>query len=187
MRGKQSAVCPTFAAVKNATSILIMKLKSISPVEKVGFERLRPNHWISHTEITIDASPEQVWEVLMDTASYANWAELLIKVDGKIEDQGRVDVLFRLGKEGKPTLYHNDLHVIEGTEFYWTDLRAMGIKDRHCFRVEPAEGGKTRFIQSDQALGGMAWLLGRVFVNVQIKNYPLFNQSLKAEVERRYA
>ena len=35
-----------------------MELKEISPVEKVGHEKLKLNHWVTHTEIIINANPE---------------------------------------------------------------------------------------------------------------------------------
>ncbi|GAB4428680.1 MAG: hypothetical protein OHK0039_47240 [Bacteroidia bacterium] len=163
-----------------------MELKSISPIEKVGSEKLKMSHWISHTEIIIDARPEQVWKVMTDTASYPNWSEIMIKMDGKIVDKGKIDVLFKMGPDAKPQLFHNTLFVQEGVEFYWSQVQALGIKDRHCFRVEATGDGKTRFIQSDQVLGGLTWLIGKRAVDLQLSIYPLFNRALKAEVERRF-
>ncbi len=164
-----------------------MELKNISPIEKVGYKKLKSSHWISHTEIIIDATPEQVWSVLTDTESYPKWNEIILKMDGKIVDKGKVDVLFKAGQKAKPQLFHNNLFVEDGVEFYWSQVQAMGIKDRHCFRVEPLDGGKTRFIQSDQALGGLTWLLGKIASKTQLDVYPIFNRSLKKEVERRFS
>lgn len=163
-----------------------MELKNISPVEKTGFAKLKWNHWISHTEILINARPEQVWKVMTDTASYPEWSEIMIKMDGKIVDQGKIDVLFKMGPNAKPQLFHNTLFVQEGVEFYWSQVQALGIKDRHCFRIEATGDGKTRFIQSDQVLGGLTWLIGKRAVDLQLSIYPLFNRALKAEVERRF-
>mgnify|MGYP005847925209 CR=1 FL=1 len=165
-----------------------MELKNISPNEKVGFQRLKMGHWISHTEIIIDASPKQVWSVLTDTESYSKWNEIILKMDGKIIDKGKVDVLFKAGPKAKPQLYHHDtLHVEDGVQFYWSDVQTMGIKDRHCFRVEAIEGGKSKFIHSDQVMGGMTLLFGKLASRTQIEVYPLFNRALKAEVERRFS
>lgn len=163
-----------------------MELKNISPIEKVGYEKHNAGHWVTHTEIMIDATPEQVWSILTDTENYGNWNEIILKIDGKIEDQGEVDVLFKAGAKAKPQKFHNFLYVEAGVEFYWSQVQALGIKDRHCFRVEPVADNKTRFIQSDQALGGMTWLFGKLAKNTQLEVYPIFNRALKAEVERRF-
>ena len=171
---------------KQTENIQNMELKNISPIEKVGSKKLKLSHWISHTEIIIDANPAQVWSVLTDTESYPNWNEIILKFEGKIVDKGKVDVLFKAGPKAKPQLFHNTLFVEDGVEFYWSQVQTMGIKDRHCFRVEAMENGKTRFIQSDQALGGLTWLIGIMAANIQMDVYPMFTRALKAEVERRF-
>ncbi len=163
-----------------------MELKNISPIEKVGYQKLKMSHWVSHTEIIINATPEQVWSVLTDTESYGKWNDIILEMDGKIVDKGIVDVLFKAEPKANPQLFHNHLFVEEGVEFYWSQVQTMGIKDRHCFRVEATKDGKTRFIQSDQALGGLSWLIGKMAVNIQLSVYPMFNRALKAEVERRF-
>lgn len=164
-----------------------MELKNISAIEKAGYKKLKMSHWISHTEIIIDASPEQVWSVLTDTESYGQWNDIILEIDGKIEDKAMVDVLFKAGPKAKPQRFHHDtIHVKQGVEFYWSDVQTMGIKDRHCFSVEAMGDGKTRFIHSDQVIGGLSWLVGKLAINVQLNVYPMFNRALKAEVERRY-
>jgi hypothetical protein len=171
----------------NPQNLTNMELKEISPIEKVGYEKLKNSHWVSHTEIIIDATPDQVWSVLLDTKSYPDWSEIILKIDGEIVDKGEVDVLFQAGPKAKPQTFHNYLYVEEGVEFYWSQVQTLCIKDRHCFRVEAIADGKTRFIQSDQALGGLTWMIGKVAAKTQLNIYPTFNRSLKKEVERRFS
>ncbi len=61
----------------------------------------------------------------------------------------------------------------------------MGISDNHHFRVEPTDDGKTRFVQSDELIGGATWLMSGYLAKVYLKGYGDFNRSLKEEVERR--
>jgi uncharacterized protein YndB with AHSA1/START domain len=46
---------------------------------------------ISH-EIEIDASPEAVWAVLVDTASYPEWNPFVRKLDGELREGARLEV-----------------------------------------------------------------------------------------------
>jgi hypothetical protein len=164
-----------------------MELKNISPIEKIGYKKLKSGHWASHTEIIIDATPEQVWSVLIDTERYGKWNDIILEIKGKIEDQSPVDVLFKAGPKAKPQWFHHDtIYVEQGVQFYWSDIQTMGIKDRHCFRVETADGRKTKFIHTDEVIGGMTWLIGKMAINIQMDVYPMFNRSLKAEVEKRF-
>lgn len=164
-----------------------IELKTISPIEKVGYKKLEGSHWVSYTDIIIDATPEQVWSVLTDEQSYPNWNEIIIKMEGEIVDKGTLDVTFKNGVDAKPKVYHHpNIHVEDRVEFYWSNIEIMGIRDRHCFRVKATNDGKTRFIQSDESIKGITWLLGKTVVKAQIDLYPTFNKSLKAEVEKRF-
>lgn len=47
-----------------------------------------------HSEIEIAASPEDVWQVLMDKDAYREWNPVLIPVDGKLEEGAKVTYEF---------------------------------------------------------------------------------------------
>lgn len=44
--------------------------------EKLETKKIKGGYRTIHAEIIIDASPEQVWEVLTDAKSYSQWANL---------------------------------------------------------------------------------------------------------------
>ncbi len=43
-----------------------------------------------HSETMIDASPELIWEILMDEESYPIWNKVLIPIKGEIEEGNRL-------------------------------------------------------------------------------------------------
>lgn len=155
--------------------------------ENVKVEKLSTSHRTIYTDILIDATPEQVWSVLTDTASYKNWAAFLIDIQGEIKDGGKITAVFQTNPEKKKlnTIEHI-IAVEEGKEFYWTEKGPGGITDNHHFKVESAENGKTRFVHSDELKGGMTWLMGGTLTKLYEKGYQTFNRNLKAEVERRF-
>ncbi len=53
-----------------------------------------------HTELVIEASPEQIWEVLMDEEAYKEWNQVLIPITGRIE-QGNKLTYALIQPEGK--------------------------------------------------------------------------------------
>lgn len=156
--------------------------------EKVETEKVKAGHRTVHAEIIIDATPQQVWSVLTDTKSYGSWAKFMTKIDGEIKDQGNITVDFTVDEEKQKI--NQVKHVIsatEGKEFAWSEKFMMGMIDNHRFIVEATADGKTRFIQSDEVKGGMAWLFGKSLMKFEMKNYPVFNRSLKAEAEKRFS
>lgn len=155
--------------------------------EKIETNKIKLGYRTIHTEIIIDAKPEQVWEVLTDTDSYKNWAKFMVNLEGEIIDRAPVSAYFLMNeKRGKIEKMDHIISVRAGTEFSWSDVFMLGMKDHHRFIVEPTSDGKTRFIQSDLVHGGLAWLLAGSVIKFEAKNYPIFNRSLKAEVEKRF-
>lgn len=155
---------------------------------KATVEKRKASHYVFHTEVEINASPEQVWEVLTDTGAYKDWAAFMVDVKGDIKDGNTITVSFQLNPQ-KPKLNTIDhrIQVTEGEEFYWAEKGPMGICDNHHFRVEALAGGKTRFVQSDEIMKGMTWALGRMLSKMYLTGYQAFNAALKAEAERRAA
>lgn len=155
--------------------------------ENVEVEKIKASHRVIYTDIEIDATAEQVWSVLTDTASYKDWATFLVDIQGEIKDGNKITVVFQINpeKEKRTTIDHT-ISVVEGTVFYWAEKGPGGITDNHHFKVEPLSNGKTRFIQSDELKGGLTWLMGGNLSKMYGKGYQAFNRKLKTEVEQRF-
>ncbi len=158
-----------------------------SSKENVKVEKLSASHRTIYTDIVIDATPEQVWSVLTDTASYKNWATFLVDIKGEIKDGEKITAIFQTNpkKEKLNTIAHT-ISVEDGKEFYWAEKGPGGIRDNHHFRVEPTGDGKTRFVQSDEIMKGVTWLMGGNLSKMYAEGYQAFNRKLKAEVEQRF-
>lgn len=156
-------------------------------IENVKVEKINHSHRTIYTDIIIDATPKQVWSVLTDTDSYKNWAVFLVDIKGDIEDGEKITLVFKINPEKeKFTTIDHTISVIEGKEFFWAEKGPGGIKDNHHFKVESIGDGKTKFIQSDEIMKGMTWLLGNNLSKMYADGYQAFNRQLKAEVERRF-
>lgn len=157
-------------------------------MENANVEKLRASHYQIHTDILIDAAPAQVWAVLTDTASYGDWAAFMVGVQGDIADGAQIELAFQLNPaKDKQVKISHTIHVTDGQEFFWAEKGPMGICDNHHFRVEPTADGKTRFVQTDEIMKGMTWLLGGYLTKTYLAGYQAFNRALRAEAERRSA
>ena len=150
--------------------------------------KLGASHYAIHSEIEIAATPEQVWAVLTDTAAYKNWAAFMVSVAGEIADGNTISLEFQLNpKKAKRVAIDHVIQVTEGREFYWAEEGPGGIRENHHFAVHPVEAGKTRFVQSDEIMGGLTLLMGWKLSQIYCAGYQAFNEALKREVERRVA
>lgn len=155
--------------------------------ETVRVEKLKLSHRKIYTDIIINASSEQVWDVLKDTQSYKDWAAFLVDIDGTLTDGGKITARFQLNpsKESFNSIEHT-IQVEEGKSFYWAEKGPMGICDNHHFIVKAIDRHTSRFIQSDELTKGATFLLGGYLSKVYAKGYQAFNRHLKKEVERRF-
>jgi len=157
-----------------------------SNIENNRVEKISLSHRRIYSDIIINAKPEKVWDVLIDTKSYENWAKFLINIEGEIENNSKIQATFQLDptKEKYNKIEHT-ISVTKDEEYYWAEKGPLGICDNHHFKVESFEGDKTRFIQTDDLKKGATWLLGGYLSKIYLKGYDHFNNSLKEEVERR--
>lgn len=139
-------------------------------------------HRSIHSEIIIDAPPEEVWRVLTDWDHLREWSPTLLGMSGDIRHGQRVNCIYRfMGNELTP---EHTLHYEEGRAFGWSDPLLPGVIDGHRYCVEALSDGRTRFVQSDEVRGGLLSLFfGWIFVKEMVATYPRFNQALKERVE----
>jgi hypothetical protein len=116
------------------------------------------------TGTEIQASPEAVWEILTDFASYPVWNPATVRVVGTPEPGKRLDVTFR--KKGDRTMtLHPTVTVAEPfSELRWVGrLFVPGLFDaEHTFLLEPLEDGRVRFVQSETFEGLLVPFLRRM-------------------------
>ena len=108
-------------------------------------------------------------------------------IQGDIKDGETITAIFQTNPEKeKLTTIEHTISVTEGEEFYWAEKGPGGIRDNHHFIVESAGNGKTKFIQSDEIMKGVTWLMGANLSKMYADGYQAFNRNLKKEVEQRF-
>lgn len=136
------------------------------------------------TEITIQASPADVWDALTQLERYGEWNPFIIEAKGtiamgehlevKMQQPGRKPITFR------PTV----TEVVSGSVFEWLGhLGVGGIFDgRHRFELEEREDG-TRLTHSETFTGIIVPLLFRVLERGTTAGFEAMNAALKTRVE----
>lgn len=136
------------------------------------------------TEVEIDAPPERVWRVLTDFGAYPEWNPFIRSIDGetrvgsqlkiRIEPPGARGMTFR------PTVRAAE----PARELRWLGrLLVPGLVDgEHRLALEPLEGGRSRFIQSERFRGLLVGLLGGTLAATE-RGFEQMNESLKRRLE----
>jgi hypothetical protein len=133
--------------------------------------------------IELDAPPEEVWHVLVDTAAHSDWNPFITELHGSVEVGNRIDVRIT-PPGGRPMSFHPTVTDVEaGRKLAWLGhLLLPGLFDgAHSFALEPLPAGRTRLVQSETFRGLLVWFSGRLLQNTEA-GFTAMNEALRRRV-----
>lgn len=137
------------------------------------------------TQITIDASPDQVWTVLMDFEQYHEWNPFLISVKGRAVVGTQLDNEIRMS-EKKTMSFQPEVLVAETQkEFRWIGKTFVkGLFDgEHYFKLEPNANGSTTLIHGENFTGLLTGPIMKMIEKDTRGGFLAMNEALKNRVE----
>jgi len=141
-------------------------------------------HHELHTEIDIDATPEVVWQVLIDLDRWVDWNPFITSSVGKPE-VGEKLVNRMEPPGGKAITFKPQVTVVEdGKMFEWLGkLGFSGVFDgRHRFDVEATPTG-TKLTQSESLDGMLVRVMQKSLDSKTKSGFEAMNVALKARAE----
>lgn len=141
--------------------------------------------YIVQTHIEIDASAEQIWEILIDLDRYHEWNPFITRAKGRIAPGATFEVSPRAdsGKQHVFVPQVTDYH--EGRTFTWTGeffFRWFALGD-HSFRLSPTGDGRIRLDHYERIYGIGRWLVWRITKDQIRTGFDAMNRALKARAE----
>lgn len=140
------------------------------------------------TEIEINATPEQVWNVLTDWNRLKEWSSSFIgiSVDKLSKGEKFVSYFKNPLTGGVIELEHICSDYEEGIKFGWSGDIIGKIKDHHVYSLEPTQIGTTIFRQEDGLHGPHGRFMNFLAKHHMMSMYKKFNRELKERVESLY-
>lgn len=137
------------------------------------------------TEIIIDASSEQVWQVLTDYESYPDWNPFIISIEGEKEVGGRLkNTMLNDGKTSvfKPVIQKWE----ENQHFEWLGSLPLRLfTGRHYFILEPINANQTKLIHGEYFGGLLRGLIMKQIGEATLQSFLAMNRALKQRVESK--
>ena len=136
-------------------------------------------------EIEIQASAEQVWEVLTDFAAYRDWNPFIVEASGTALPGHRLELDMHLN-DRTMTFRPQVLEADPGRKLRWLGRLLMpGLFDgEHSFTIQPTGPGRVRLIQQEEFRGLLTPLLLAMIAKPTLASFHHMNQTLKARVEQ---
>src|SRR5262249_50798696 len=135
-------------------------------------------------EIEIDAPPERVWAVLTDFAAYPEWNPFIRQISGEQRVGARLEVRIEPPGARATTFKPTGRAIAANRELRWLGrLLVPGIVDgEHSLRIEPLDGGRSRFVQSERFSGVLVGFLKGTLAKTEA-GFEQMNAELKARAE----
>lgn len=135
------------------------------------------------TEIIINATPEKVWNILMDFDKYPQWNPFVKEITGSQQVGGQLKVTLKNGKGTSvftPTVVSNETANI----FEWLGSIPLGLfKGQHRFAIEKISETQVKFIHSEQFSGLLAGLIMSQIGETTRNGFIAMNKALKERAE----
>ena len=137
------------------------------------------------TEITINASPEAVWDILLDHSAYPDWNPFITQISGPTQPGENLIVIITppdsKPMEFKPLVLANE----KEKEFRWIGkLFVKGIFDgEHYFLLEPVGPDETRFTQGENFSGILSGIMMKMIGKNTKVGFESMNEALKKQAE----
>jgi hypothetical protein len=138
------------------------------------------------TSVTIEASTERVWSLLMDFPSYPRWNPFVRSIEGNPSVGGSLRILVcppgSNGMRFQPRVLVCDAK----RELRWKGkLLVPGLFDgEHYFKLAPSGSGATVFEQGEVFSGALVPLFRRSLDGATKQGFVAMNEALKREAER---
>lgn len=146
--------------------------------------RRPPMHEVA-TEIQIDASAAQVWDVLVDFAAHPDWNPFVRRISGEARAGTRLLVHVQPPGGRGMTFRPKVITAVPGQELRWLGrLLVPGLFDgEHYFRIVPLDGGGVRFIHGERFSGLLVGLAKASLDTGTRAGFEAMNRALKMRAE----
>ena len=135
------------------------------------------------TEILIEASPDEVWAVITDAASYGDWNSVIIEAKGTYGQNATIENLV-VENDGSQAWITSKVELFDPPRHLNQFGGYLGIITfDHHYILQPVDGG-TRVIQREDYTGLYVHFWDAEWLN---DGYGRVNQGLRDEVLRRKA
>ena len=140
------------------------------------------------TETRLDATPTEVWNVLIDFARYAEWNPLLLDARGEVKPGARVAMRVTAPDgSGKRYGFKATLVRVEpGVALEWKGGVPGVLSGLHYFRLSP-DGAGTRLFHGEDFSGFIVTLMGRKRIEGFRPAYEGLNHALAERLRTRAA
>jgi hypothetical protein len=134
------------------------------------------------TEITISASAESVWKLLLNSQDYPHWHPYITAIEGELALHKKIKV-HTIDQEKKAGQFKAYVLKLEpNKELAWGGSLGFVFRAKHYFIIEVIDSQTVRFIQGEYWRGWFGKMYGKKIYQKTFANFKLMNERMKVEL-----
>jgi hypothetical protein len=136
------------------------------------------------TEIEIDATAQEVWDVLVDFPRHPEWNPGMEKIEGTPAPGERLAVTFSMASGRTIVMKPHVLAAEPGSELRWLGRMfvPMVFDGEHRFEIHERAPGRVTFVQGERFRGLLVPFLRKLIEVDTVENFHRTNDALAARV-----
>lgn len=135
------------------------------------------------TEITINTSAAEVWQLLTDFDAYANWHPYILAVEGKVALKEKIKVT-TIDADATTDQFSAFILVFEpGKQLAWGGSLGFIFSARHYYIIEPINDNQILFIQGEYWHGVFGRSYGKKIYLETYQKFIAMNSKMKTLLE----
>ena len=137
--------------------------------------------------VELDATPQQVWEVLTDAPAHAEWNPFITKMDGDLEVGRQIEVRIA-PPDGRPMTFRPTVTDVDPAHrLAWLGhLFVPGLFDgSHSFTLEPLPDNRSQLTQSETFRGLLVSFSGALLRRTEA-GFAAMNEALRQRLAQRH-
>jgi len=135
------------------------------------------------TEIEINASPDKIWNILVDFEKYEKWNPFVNRIVGDPREGNKIEIHIET-PAGKSRKYEPTVTKVEqGRELRWMG-KSLLLNGEHIFAIEQLEQGRVRFVHREVFDGLLTSFFGKSLDTDIKQGFEEMNRALKERAER---
>jgi hypothetical protein len=138
------------------------------------------------TEIEIQATPEEVWQVISELDKYPEWNPFIHHAIGEAIMGEQVDITFKTGSK-EMTLHCIVIKSEPNRELRWKYHVGSSLlfSGEHSFIIEPVDATHVRFVDREIFNGLLVPLQARDIDNNSKRGFEAMDKALKVRAEQK--
>lgn len=136
-----------------------------------------------YTEIEIAATAKQVWQVLVDFASYPDWNPFIRRITGEPKEGSKLEIKITT-PSGTNRSYEPKVTKVEPeAELRWFGKIPGFLSGEHIFSIQEAGPGRVKFVHRELFSGLLTSFFGSSTDRDIKAGFEEMNRALKKRVE----